>query len=212
MSPAHFSHPNGECRCEIKTYWIAFGFGILVFSFQLIGSRLSGSVALLADTFHVLIDSLGHLLAIWTAWMVIDNKYPEKRVRAFGSFVSSLILLGTASVIFKEAGERLADPGEIKSNLILWFVIPGAIANGLSMLFIFKMVEPNITKTVLMRHIGVDLGQSLIVILIGLVLLLKPDWILLDPILSLIFAMITVFLAIQTVLSGIKLLNNSPDQ
>ncbi|MBI4992331.1 MAG: cation transporter [Candidatus Harrisonbacteria bacterium] len=208
MSPLHFSHSNGECRCEMKAYWIAFSIGIAIFFFQLIGAYLSGSVALLADTFHVFIDSLGHLLAIWTAWMVATKNYAGKRVRAFSSFISCLILLATAALIFREAGERMVDPIAVKSHLLLLFAIPGAVANGLSMIFIFKIVEPNITKTALMRHIGVDLGQSLVVILAGLVLILKPGWNLIDPILSLVFAAITVFLAIQTALSGIKLLNN----
>ena len=208
MSQKHFSHPDERCCCEIKAYWVAFFIGILIFLFQLVGSYLSGSMALLADTFHVLVDSLGNLLAIWTAWIVLDKKYNEKNARAFGGFMSSFLLLATAIIIGKEGWERLLHPAQVRSGFLLLFAIPGAVGNAFAMSVILKRTEPSLTQSALMRHIGADLGQSLIVIVSGLILFFNPALNIIDPVLSLLFALFTVFLAVKTAMASLKLLNN----
>lgn len=191
---------------ELKIYLIVFGIQILVFVFQLIGSYLSSSIALLSDTMHVLIDANSQLLAIATAFLVIKKIYPENKVRSISGFISAGMLAATAAFIGYEAIERLLNPAAVKISLMLLFVVPGAIANALSIMIVSVKQEGNITKTALLRHIAVDLGQSVIVILAGILMYLNPIWLakltsnsfLIDPVLSLIFTFFAFYLAYRT--------------
>ena len=122
--------------------------------------------------------------------------------------MSSFLLLATAIIIGKEGWERLLHPAQVRSGFLLLFAIPGAVGNAFAMSVILKRTEPSLTQSALMRHIGADLGQSLIVIVSGLILFFNPALNIIDPVLSLLFALFTVFLAVKTAMASLKLLNN----
>ncbi len=210
MLSRHFSHHNGECRCEIKTYCFAFLIGVLVFLFQLYGSHVSGSVALLADTFHVLIDALGHLLAVATAYLVLKFPQLEKKSRSVAGGLSALLLLIASLFIGYEAFGRLWNPVEINSKLLVIYALGGALGNAIVLWLVHSRTDHSVTKAALLRHILVDLGQSMVVVISGAILLIQPYVLrnalyLIDPSLSLLLAALTLFLGIKTGLESWKL-------
>ena len=202
MVARHFRHTGGECRCEIKTYLIAAAIGIAVFIFELTGSYLSGSLALLSDTFHVFIDTAGHVIAIVTSYLISKKIFAEKQSRSFGGFISAALLLITSLIVGYEAVQRMIDPVMVNVGTLLLFAVGGALANGVVLWLVDSRTEPNITKTNLMRHIALDLGQSLIVIASGIILLVAGYYNfslpLIDPVLSMVLALFALVLSFKT--------------
>lgn len=97
---------------------------------------MSKSLALIADSFHMLNDIISLLVALW-AVNVSKNRNPDakytygwKRAEILGALVNAIFLIALCFTIFVEALQRLLDPPDIENpKLVLIVGVAGLCSN-----------------------------------------------------------------------------------
>jgi cobalt-zinc-cadmium efflux system protein len=105
---------------------------------EVVGGLLAHSLALLADAGHMLTDVAGLGLALGAIWLATR---PANRGRSFGLYrveilaavINAVLLFGVAGLILFEAWQRLSDPPQVASGLMLGVAIVGLLANAMSL-------------------------------------------------------------------------------
>jgi cobalt-zinc-cadmium efflux system protein len=105
---------------------------------EVIGGLVSGSLALLADAGHMLTDVAGISLSLFAIWFAARPATPERtfgyyRVEILAAVVNAVLLFGVAAFVLLEAWERLREPPEVASGLMLVVALVGLTANAVSM-------------------------------------------------------------------------------
>ena len=208
----HHDHDSGNVR-RVQIALILTGTFMVV---EVIGGILSGSLALLADAGHMLTDTMALALAAF-AFRVSSRPADEKRsygyqrVQIIAAFVNGLSLLAIVGWILFEAVMRLVDPPEVVGRTML--VVAGA---GLAVnIFVFLVLHSGDQENLNIRgaalHVLGDLLGSVAAIIAALVIL-QTGWMPIDPILSVVVAMLILRSAWQLVRrSGHILLEGAPE-
>ncbi|QLL34734.1 hypothetical protein HG536_0H01090 [Torulaspora globosa] len=106
------------------------------FLLELIIGYMSHSLALIADSFHMLNDIISLLVALW-AVNVAKNRnadasytYGWKRAEILGALVNAVFLVALCFTILIEAFQRLISPPEIENpKLVMYVGIAGLLSN-----------------------------------------------------------------------------------
>ena len=106
---------------------------------EIIGSLVSGSLALLADAGHMMTDAAGVGLALLAAWFAARPATPERtfgyqRFEILAAVVNALLLFGVAAYVFVEAVRRFTSPPELSTGLMLGVAVVGLVANTISLM------------------------------------------------------------------------------
>ncbi len=125
------SHAAGSNRVRLA---LAFGLTATMVVIQLVGSIVTGSLALLTDTAHALTDASGLLVALIAASLMLR---PADARRTWGfARVEVLAALGQATILLSvglytaiEGVRRLFSPPEVPAGELLIFGILGLTAN-----------------------------------------------------------------------------------
>lgn len=115
---------------------LAFALTLITLLVQAGGGWWSGSLALIADAGHMLVDALALLLA-W-AGAHFSRRPPDAR-RSFGyarlevlaAYSNALIQFLLVAWIVTEAGMRLFNPEPILSGVMFWIALAGLVINAL---------------------------------------------------------------------------------
>ena len=132
------SHPHatGGARGRERKLLIAFALTSCTLVAEAIGGWLSGSLALLADAGHMLVDAL----ALLFAWLGAHfARRPADARRSFGyarlevlvGYTNALTQFALVAWIAVEAIGRLFAPGEILSGMMLAVALGGLLINAL---------------------------------------------------------------------------------
>lgn len=179
---------------EHRSLRIAIGVTAAIFLAEVIGGFLSGSLALLSDAGHMLVDLFSLIVAY--VGIVLSRKpleqtperftYGYRRVEIIAAFLNTLTLLAICTYIGYEAFHRLlSDTPSIDLPLMLSVATLGLLGNGLSIWFLRHSESLNLRSAYL--HVLTDLLSSVAVLLGGVVILFtQAYWI--DPLLSLLVA------------------------
>jgi len=137
-APHHHDHAHahgGIPRSE-RRLLIAFVLTACMLVAEAIGGVLSGSLALLADAGHMLVDAL----ALLFAWLGARfARRPPDALRSFGyarlevlvAYTNAMSQLVLVAWIVFEAVTRLFSPGEILSGLMLAVALAGLVINAI---------------------------------------------------------------------------------
>ena len=148
----------------------------LIFTFQLLGGILTDSLALVADSFHVMVD----LSSIGIALFALNlSQRPHSSKLTFGfhraeivaAFINGIFLVVTAALILYETYGRFLRPHEIDSVMLLSFASVSLCANIFMATTLNKESRTNLNIKGVYLHVLGDLG-SLIGIIIGALILL----------------------------------------
>jgi len=136
-------HSHGTAAAAHRTRLATvFAITLAVFAVELAGGIAANSLALLADAGHMFTDvaEIGLTLgAIWFAGRPATEgrTYGFVRVEILAAVVNAVFLFGIAAFVLFEAWQRLSEPPEIQTGLMLGVALVGLAANGLS-LFILR--------------------------------------------------------------------------
>jgi len=196
----HFSECNpDDCRCESKRYWMILWIGLGIFVAEIIGGMVSGSLALLSDAFHVLVDSAANIVSIIVAYAVVKRGKDSSKLRAIGGYVNAMLLFGAAVWILWEAVGRIFHPRNILSGVMIAVAVFGALGNLLQNYILGHATdeeESHVTHRAIHLHVLSDLWQSLAVIAAGIIIAVT-GWRQADPVLSIVMSIIMMYWAIQ---------------
>lgn len=125
------NHGAGVHRTRIA---IALGITLAVFVFQVIGSVITGSLALLFDSAHVLTDAGGLVMALIAAWLSTRPASDKRswgfaRAEVLAATAQAALLLGVGLFVFVEGIQRLITPEPVASNEMIFFGVIGLLGN-----------------------------------------------------------------------------------
>ena len=101
---------------------------------EVIGSALTGSLALLADAGHMATDVAGILLAVLAVTFAsrpatLERTYGFYRLEILAAVINAVLLFGVAVFILVEAWKRWSEPPEVAGPQMLAFAVVGLVAN-----------------------------------------------------------------------------------
>jgi cobalt-zinc-cadmium efflux system protein len=185
-------------QASAGTYDQAFTIGIVLNVAYVIGEGLfaifSGSLALLADAGHNLSDVVGLLLA-WGASTLSRRKPSQRRTYGWHSssilaaMLNAVILLLAVGAIAWEAVKRLAHPAPVAGKTVIIVAVMGVIVNSLSALLFRSGRKSDLNIRGAFLHMAADAAVSAGVVVAGVAMLLS-GWLWLDPVLSLLIAVV----------------------
>ena len=117
-----------------KKLWIAFGITAFIVVVQLVGSIVTGSLALLTDTVHAFTDAAGLLVALIAATLALKPATPERtwgfrRVEVIAALGQAALLLAIGVYAAIEGIRRLSNPPDVPPMELLVFGVLGLTAN-----------------------------------------------------------------------------------
>ena len=182
---------------------------------EVVGGVLSGSLALLADAGHMLTDFAALSLA-WLGFRLTRRPADWRRTYGFDrfsvlvAFVNGIALFAIAAGIVIEAGRRLYAPVQVAGGLMLWVAAAGLAVNVIAFLILRTGDEHNLNIRAAVLHVLGDLLGSVAAVAASIVIL-TADWMPIDPLLSILVALIILRSAWRVVAdSGHILLEGSP--
>jgi cobalt-zinc-cadmium efflux system protein len=185
-----------------------FALTVAMMVFEVIGGWLSGSLALLSDAGHMLTDAAALLLAVLAIWFAgrpadLKRTYGFFRLEVLSALLNGLTLVGISFLIGWEALQRIAHPEPIKAGLMLVVAVIGLAVNLLGMALLSHSQSMNVRAAFL--HVVGDALSSVGVIVAGVVTWLT-GWTLLDPILSVVIALVIAFGAVGLIRKTVHVL------
>src|SRR5699024_1092852 len=115
-----------------KKLWIAFGLTATIVVIQIVGTIMTGSLALLTDTVHAITDASGLLVALIAATLMLKPPTPKRtwgfrRVEVIAALGQATLLLAIGVYAAIEGIRRLVDPPEVPPMELLVFGVLGLV-------------------------------------------------------------------------------------
>jgi cobalt-zinc-cadmium efflux system protein len=208
-SHGHHSHAHGAGADEVRIGW-AF---VIIFSFMLIevaGGLISGSLALLADAGHMVSDAA----ALGMSWAALRiGKRPADAMRSYGyrrlevlvAFVNGCALFVIAAWVVFEAASRFMAPVTVLGGPMLGVAIAGLLANLVAFLILNGGNRENLNMRSAWLHVLGDL-LGFVIAIVAAVAILFTGWSPIDPILSVLVAVLILKSAWEIVKSSAHIL------
>lgn len=191
------AHPHEHAAAvggRARKLLFAFVLTVLMMVAEVVGGMWSGSLALLADAGHMMVDALALLLAVVGAWMATRpadarRSYGYGRIEVLAGFVNALSQFVLVGWIAYEAVARLLHPGEILSGVMLVVAIVGLLVNVLVLRILHGHAHDDVNLASASLHVLGDLLGSLAAVLAALAIRWF-GWLWADPLLSLLVSLL----------------------
>lgn len=209
MSGHNHSHSHAGAPGESHQGRIAVALGITVavFIFQIIGSLLTGSLALLFDSAHVLTDAGGLAMALLAARLMTRPATSKRtwgfaRAEVLAATAQAAVLLAVGLVVLVEGIQRLFNPAEIASNEMIVFGAIGLLGNIVSMFVLMGGRNKNFNMRAAFLEVLNDALGSVAVI-IAAIIISTTGWMQADAVVAMLIGALilprTVKLLLQTI-------------
>ena len=165
---------------------------------EIVGARISNSLALFADAGHMFADAAALALALFASWAA---RRPAGRASTFGyhraeilaALINGAALLAIALFIFLEAIERIRQPPDVRGPILL-VVACGGLAMNLLGLRLLSGERDSLNLRGAWLHVLSDALGSIGAIVSG-VLIVWRGWVWADPLASIVIAIFIVYAA-----------------
>lgn len=194
------AHVHGDSRvldagvARGRKLQLAFALTSVMLLIEAIGGVWSGSLALLADAGHMLVDSMALLLALVGAWVAMRpadtrRSYGYGRMEVLAGFVNALIQLVLVVWIICEAVIRLLHPHAILSGIMLVVALVGLLVNAFVLWILHGHAEDDLNMSGAVLHVLGDLLGSLAAVVAALAIS-AFGWLWADPALSILVSLL----------------------
>jgi cobalt-zinc-cadmium efflux system protein len=186
-------HAHGAGASERRIGLAALLTGAFMLA-EVAGGLVSGSLALLADAGHMLTDFAGLVLA-WIGFRLVrrpadwKRSYGYDRFGVLVAFVNGLALFVVAGWIVMEAVHRLNTPSPVLGGVMFWVALAGLGVNLLSFRLLQGGDHGNLNMRAAALHVIGDLLGSVAALAAALVIL-ATGWTPIDPVLSVLVALL----------------------
>lgn len=194
---------------------ISLGITAIVMVVQIVGSILSGSLALLADAAHMFTDAAALVIALIASSVAArpaDDRrtFGYQRAEVLGALVNGVILIVLSVWVAVEAIQRLVDPGEVEiaGGLMLGVAIVGLVANAIAMWLLSAAQRTSINvRGAYLEVLGDMLGSAAVIV--AAIVVLTTGWVQADAVASLLIAAMIVPRAIGLLREVMSVLTES---
>ncbi len=187
----HHHRVNGDYH---RSFAIGVGLNIAFVIIEAIYGVLADSMALIADAGHNLSDVLSLLLA-WGATALARyqptrrHTYGFRRATLIAAVVSSVMLFTALGAIMWEAVQRFTAAPEVDGVTVMVVAAIGFVINTLTALLFASGQRHDLNIRGAFLHMAADAAVSLGVVVAG-GLILFTGWLWLDPLVSLLIALV----------------------
>lgn len=210
MGHHHHGHAHSHDNIKGRNLLISILLNIAITVSQVIGGIISGSLALLSDALHNFSDVLS-LIISYIATLLGKRKasslktFGYKRAEIMAAFVNAATLVVVAIILMIEATERLMEPKEIASNLVIWLSLVGILANGFSVLLLKKNAKENMNMKSAYLHLLTDMMASVAVLIGGLLMkFFQVYWV--DAVLTMAIGVYLIYMGYDLLKESTKVL------
>lgn len=145
MSGDHHHHGEvgevgqpGDHRVRLR---IALAITLTIVIAQFVGAAITGSLALLTDTFHALVDASGLLVALLAATLMLKPANPRRtwgfrRIEVVAALGQATLLLAVGIFTAVEGVRRLFEPPEVPAAELLVIGLIGLAANAVAIVLL----------------------------------------------------------------------------
>lgn len=178
-------HPVNEGNLLIATL-----LNLVITLVEIAGGILSNSLSLLSDALHNLSDTFATFIAYIATRVGRRNASPKntfgyKRIEILAALLNAVILIVICVFLFREAWERIQNPQEIKSLIVIIIAMIGLGANLLAVSLLKKDSRKNINVKAAYVHLIGDSLSSIVVILGAVAIqLFNVTWV--DPLITIL--------------------------
>jgi len=158
------ARPSSSRRLMIA---LLLAIGVLVL--EVVGGVVTGSLALLSDATHVLVDIVALLVGLGAARLATRepnsaHTYGFHRLETIGALANAVLLIAASAVVLVESISRLMSPSDVDAPAVLVVATVGFLVNSTSALIVHGAERRTEATRVLVLHLGGDALGSLAVI------------------------------------------------
>jgi cobalt-zinc-cadmium efflux system protein len=184
---------------------LTFGFALV----ELVGGLWSGSLALMSDAGHMFLDSFALALAFFASWIArrpasTRHSYGLVRAEVIAAMLNGLAMLAVIVVIVVEAIGRLQEPTPVAGGSVMVIAFVGLVVNVVVAAVISRGEQTLNVRAALVHVIG-DLLGSIAALIAGAVIYFT-GWLPVDPILSLVIALLILVSTLSLLREALHLL------
>jgi cobalt-zinc-cadmium efflux system protein len=175
---------------------IVLGLTVTVLVAEVVGAVLSGSLALLADAGHMATDAAGIALALGAVTLAQrpargQRTFGWQRVEILAAVANGLLLVGVAGYLLVEAVQRIGDPPEIESRLMLTIAAVGLLVNLVSLSLLRRGRTESLNVRGAYLEVLADAFGS-VAVLAAAVVVLTTGWTPVDTLASLLIGVLVL--------------------
>ena len=189
------------------------GLTLTVLVVEVIGSLISGSLALLADAGHMLTDVAGLTLAFVAAVLArrpaTDSKtWGYRRAEVLAAAAQAAVLLAVGGFVLVEGVKRLIEPPEVTSGVMLVFGAVGLVANivGIAVLAGGRASSLNM-RAAFLEVLNDALGS--VAVIVAALVIATTGWTRADAVASLVIGALIIPRTIRLLMDAVNVLLES---
>jgi cobalt-zinc-cadmium efflux system protein len=193
---------------ERKGLTLAIVFTGTILLAEIIGGIMTNSLALLADAGHMLVDVASLVMSLLALTFALrppseERTYGFHRLEILAALANGLTLILICLYIFYEAYQRILNPRPVQELGMLAIAFVGLVANVAATVVLGKGESLNVRSAFL--HVLGDTLSSAGIIVGGLVMLFT-GWYIIDPILSVLIALLILISAYRVTMEAANIL------
>jgi cobalt-zinc-cadmium efflux system protein len=186
--------PTSAAGRRLSQLRIAFGINLALFAAEVIGGIVAGSLALLADSGHMLVDSVAVGLSLAAVWFARRPPTPKRsfgyyRLEILAAVINGMLLFGVGIAVLVAAIIRLSDPPPVASGLMLAFGVLALIGNGVAAWVLLHGQRESLTMRGAFLDFVADALGALAVIVAAIVIA-TTGWLAADAVASIAVALL----------------------
>lgn len=206
----HHHHHHKSSQVKGNNLLLTIILNILITVAQVVGSIISGSLALLSDALHNFTDVTSLVISYVANKLAkrkasIKRTFGYKRAEIIAAFVNSSVLIVVGFILVIESIERFFSPQAIASDIVIWLAFLAILVNGFSVLLIKKDAEKNMNMQSAYLHLFTDMLSSIAVMVGGLLMKYYEVW-WVDSVLTLIIAVYLIYVGYALFIKSLKVL------
>ena len=181
----HVHSPSSRHKNRL---WGVFGLTSCFVVVEVAVATATGSLSLLADAAHMLVDAGGLLMSLLAVWFAERPATPAKtygyyRVEILAALVNGVVLCLLAVAVLVQAYERLWEPRHVPGAPMLVVALVGLALNLVSMGLLKRGAGESLNVRGAYLEVFGDAASSAAVIVAGVIILLT-GWSMADPLAS----------------------------
>jgi cobalt-zinc-cadmium efflux system protein len=205
----HHSHPP----VNVRNLLVATLLNMVITVVQVAGGLLSGSLALLSDALHNLSDTFATFIAYMASLIGRREANPKltfgyKRIEILAALLNAVILIVMSGFLLKLAWDRIQEPREVDSLIMLVVAMIGLLANVYAVVILKKDVHKSINVRAAYVHLIGDAMTSVLVVVGGvLIQFWQIYWI--DPVITVLISVYIIREAFVILRESVQILMQS---